>query len=329
MFKIKKNEYFNFFEGSGNFYKGNLHTHSTRSDGRKTPEEVVQEYKSRGYSFIALTDHDVYTDMPELESKDFLVLPGIELRTTESTTGLISKIGYHMLSYHFVAVKHDYKNSESIPHDREQEYITDYPEGTDIKEAAKEIYGYYKDRGHFIVLAHPEWSRAFDHDCDGFDDIIAMEVFNDHCQKHLINGISEHQWDYLLMTGQPMWGLAVDDYHNKGDEGFGGWIYVKSDTLSRESIAKSIVEGRFYASTGPEFHELYIKDGVLHVKCSPVKKIVMMVFYKKNMSIDAPQNETLTEGKFELPQKAFKYLRVVLIDEQGRRAWSNPVYIEG
>ena len=40
-----------------NRLKINLHTHTTRSDGAKTPEEVAEIYKKAGYDVIAITDH--------------------------------------------------------------------------------------------------------------------------------------------------------------------------------------------------------------------------------------------------------------------------------
>ena len=42
----------------GNCYKGNLHIHTTLSDGEKTPEEIKDVYKNNGYSFVAITDHN-------------------------------------------------------------------------------------------------------------------------------------------------------------------------------------------------------------------------------------------------------------------------------
>ncbi len=45
------------FSAPGQFYRGNLHTHSTRSDGILEPAEVCRRYKAEGYDFIALTDH--------------------------------------------------------------------------------------------------------------------------------------------------------------------------------------------------------------------------------------------------------------------------------
>ena len=44
---------------SGNFYKANLHCHTTLSDGRLTPEEIKELYKSQGYSIVAYTDHNI------------------------------------------------------------------------------------------------------------------------------------------------------------------------------------------------------------------------------------------------------------------------------
>ncbi len=62
-----------------NFYKANLHCHSTVSDGRKTPEELKEMYLNQGYSIIAYTDHDVLIGHGELSDDKFLALNGYEL----------------------------------------------------------------------------------------------------------------------------------------------------------------------------------------------------------------------------------------------------------
>ena len=41
------------------WWKGNLHTHTLWSDGDDYPEMVVDWYKSRGYDFLALSDHNI------------------------------------------------------------------------------------------------------------------------------------------------------------------------------------------------------------------------------------------------------------------------------
>lgn len=45
------------FARAGRFWRGNLHTHSTRSDGRLSPEAVVEFYRDAGYDFLMLSDH--------------------------------------------------------------------------------------------------------------------------------------------------------------------------------------------------------------------------------------------------------------------------------
>jgi hypothetical protein len=48
--------------GGPKFWKGNLHTHSLWSDGDDFPEMIADWYKTRGYHFLALTDHNVQSD---------------------------------------------------------------------------------------------------------------------------------------------------------------------------------------------------------------------------------------------------------------------------
>lgn len=38
--------------------KGQLHAHTTMSDGRLTPQETADEYARLGFHFLAITDHD-------------------------------------------------------------------------------------------------------------------------------------------------------------------------------------------------------------------------------------------------------------------------------
>ena len=47
---------------TGNFYKSNLHCHTTMSDGQKTPEEIKELYMKKGYSIVAYTDHACHGD---------------------------------------------------------------------------------------------------------------------------------------------------------------------------------------------------------------------------------------------------------------------------
>lgn len=44
------------------FWKGNLHTHSLWSDGDDFPEMIAEWYKTHGYHFLTLSDHNVLSD---------------------------------------------------------------------------------------------------------------------------------------------------------------------------------------------------------------------------------------------------------------------------
>ena len=58
-------------------YRANFHLHTTRSDGRRTPEEAAKLYKSMGYDILAITDHRKVTEINPPEG--LLLMPGIEL----------------------------------------------------------------------------------------------------------------------------------------------------------------------------------------------------------------------------------------------------------
>src|ERR1035437_3690271 len=59
--------------------KGNLHTHTTESDGRRPPQEVADDYAARGYDFLMLSDHDKLTHPSRVESHGMVMIPGNEI----------------------------------------------------------------------------------------------------------------------------------------------------------------------------------------------------------------------------------------------------------
>ena len=59
--------------------KGGLHCHTTRSDGRGTPEEVERLHARHGYDFLALTDHNFYNYADYAPEAGLLIVPGMEI----------------------------------------------------------------------------------------------------------------------------------------------------------------------------------------------------------------------------------------------------------
>jgi hypothetical protein len=64
--------------------KGCLHIHTTSSDGKLTPQEAADAYESRGYDFIAFTDHDYllkpnYREVLNEVKSDMIIFHGVEI----------------------------------------------------------------------------------------------------------------------------------------------------------------------------------------------------------------------------------------------------------
>ena len=54
-----------------NWYRANMHCHSTVSDGYYSPEAIKEAYKNMGYSIVAYTDHEIIRTHNELTDDEF------------------------------------------------------------------------------------------------------------------------------------------------------------------------------------------------------------------------------------------------------------------
>ena len=68
-----------------NFYKANLYARSNNSDGRLSPEELKNTYKSKGYSVLAITDDEPVNEKA-LSEEDFLVMSGFAFGAKSENT---------------------------------------------------------------------------------------------------------------------------------------------------------------------------------------------------------------------------------------------------
>lgn len=61
-----------------------LHTHSTKSDGTYTPNQLLQEAENKGIEILSITDHETVDAYYEIDKKNFsgVIIPGIELSTS-------------------------------------------------------------------------------------------------------------------------------------------------------------------------------------------------------------------------------------------------------
>ena len=68
-----------------NWYRANMHCHTTISDGHYTPAEIKKAYMDMGYSIVAYTDHELICEHNELTDDKFLAITSSEFSITDSS----------------------------------------------------------------------------------------------------------------------------------------------------------------------------------------------------------------------------------------------------
>lgn len=307
------------FGKPGTFYRGNLHTHSTRSDGKRTPEQVVNDYRSRGYDFISLTDHFLpasrfregesgfvsVADMRKFDQEGFVTIPGAELHGPAMENGEM---------WHFLAVGLPLDFAELRP-----------------GESGPEVARRAADAGAFVALAHPYWNAASEVDALSVADFIdAVEIYNHTTEVQVKRGSGLHQAEVLLAKGHRLGLYAADDAHFNHPRGtftdaFGGWIHVKAESLSPGALLAALKAGEFYSSTGPEIHNIEIDNDTIRIGCSPVEDIIVSGLGAK---FQRAHDSSLVELEAPLPDPTTSpYVRVTIVDADGHTAWSNPIWL--
>ncbi|HFD40237.1 MAG TPA: phosphotransferase [Anaerolineae bacterium] len=289
------------FTQPGRWFKGCLHVHSTASDGRLAPDEVLAWYRQRGYHFVALTDHDVWTQGRTF-SDGFITLSGIEIEGMDPQRGLFHLVGLGLRR----------------PPDL-------HGAGASMQTAINRL----READGRVVIAHPYWSGQRSADLLDLSGCFGLEVFNGGCEVDDAKGFSAVHWDDLLAAGRRLWGVASDDAHwRRGDHDAGlGWVWVRAAALTAPAILEALEQGRFYASGGPEIRDFRLDGGRVYARCSPVTTVDFIGDGHRSRRLTAPPGETMTEAGIPL-KKGQRYVRLACRDEAGRWAWSNPIFLD-
>ncbi len=304
-----------FFTAAGKFYRGNLHTHSTRSDGALDPAEVCRRYQAEGYDFIALTDHFLglfnypITDTTACRNEEFTTIMGAELHTGTMENG-------HL--WHLVAVG---LPSDFIP--------PDAPHFRPVKgsESAASIAQRARDAGAFVAIVHPHWSGLTEADARSITAAHAIETYNHGCVVDNDRGEGFLTLEHLLNEGHRLNLIATDDAHFNTSDFFGGWVMVKTAENTPEALLDALKAGAFYSSTGPEIIDIRITKDSIEVDCTPVVNILVQ---GQGPPMAKLREETMTTGQVSLERLAGSpWIRITIIDRAGKRAWSNPIWIDG
>jgi hypothetical protein len=295
------------FGQSGRFYRGNLHTHSTRSDGRLEPAAVVATYRERGYDFLALTDHFMarfgfpITDTREFRTADFTTLLGAELHAPQIETGEV----WHLLGV-------------GLPLD----FAPPQPDETGPMLAVRAAAA-----GAFVGLAHPAWYTLMLSDALSVESAHAVEVYNNNCSVEDDRGESFHFYEMLLAKGRRLLAYAADDahFHPNQPDAFGGWVRVWAEDLAPEAILAGLKAGHYFSSQGPELHSINLEDDQITIECSPCQVVIVS---GSSPHAAVQRGSDITQCTLRLRPRMGPYLRVSIIDAAGKRAWSNPIWRE-
>jgi len=292
------------FSLPGRFWKGNIHTHSTLSDGVRAPAEVCATYRDAGYDFLALTDHFMakygypVADTRGFRAPGFTTLIGAELHAPATGLGEL---------WHILAV--------GLPLDFAP--LAEGETGPDI--AARAIAA-----GAFVAIPHPGWYALTAEDAATLPGAHAVEVYNHTSALRTARGDGAYLADQLLAAGRRCTLLAVDDAHFACDDAFGGWLMVRAEANEPEALLAALKAGAFYATQGPQLHAVEWGAESVEISCSEATSIMVL-----GRGSRAAQSVAAGQTRAVLPLERVApggYARVVVADAAGRCAWGNPVW---
>lgn len=297
--------------------KGGLHCHTTRSDGRVAPDEVIRLHHANGYDFLAITDHRYYNYINFAPEIPMTIIPGMEY---DDTFERDESGGFRC--FHTVCIGPAREDGNGY----EQDERLDSGTATD-----QEGYQLYLDDIHakknLTIYCHPEWSSTPARYFEKLKGNFAMEIWNSGCVIEDDMDADAAYWDELLGQGQKIFGVATDDGH-AANHHCKGWVMVNAEN-NINSILKSLETGAFYSSCGPEIFDFYVENGVAHVECSAAWKIRFHCDRHPTRIVRDAEGQ-LTHAEFDVKgnwPNMYSYIRAVVIDKDGRYAWTNPIFL--
>jgi len=292
------------WEKQGNWYKGNLHTHTDNSDGALSIEELIEIYKQHDYDFLGITDHNKLTNLDKFKKGGMLLIPGEEITSPGKT-----EAGQN---YHIVVLN-------------PQKEI-------DLKKcvSTQAIINEGKMVGGEVIIPHPYWSGCTNEELFSLTGYLGIEIYNSLSDCFVGKGYALTHWDALLNKGRKILGIASDDCHHKLEgkilrDTANAFIMVKVDNLDVESIMEAVKAGDFYSSNGPEIKNISIQNDSVIIQTSPVKGINIIADTCKGRCLIAEDNDFLTEVIYKLKGNE-EYIRIECYDENHRWAWSQPFF---
>ena len=306
------------------WFKGNLHTHTNKSDGDSSPETVVDWYSKNKYDFLVLSDHNHLTILDSDQTK-LLLIPGEEITLNLPYTIHVNAIGI-------------------------KKVIEPTIRPTKVKTLQANIDNIINSGG-LAEINHPNFRWALNEkDLVQIRGAHFIEVFNGNYNTHNYGGGGkksvEEMWDEMLSKKIKIWGVAVDDSHHFKEE-FAphrhnpgrGWVEVFSKDLSEKNILDSMRNGNFYFSNGVKFKNISFNKEKIELSISgdyfnKGLSNSLVTDSKYTTQLISNDGEIIEEVdgksvKFNLIKKNqnYTYFRTKTISSTGSIGWTQPIFI--
>ncbi len=298
--------------------KGNIHTHTTESDGDASPEHVAEWYKQHEYDFLVISDHNHLTVLDDAANHpdDWpYLLPGEEVT---------SRLFGNTVPVHVNAIGID---SVVEPSEEESARVTLIENIDRIRKA-----------GGLPSINHPNYMWALD-----TEDIVvsknawAVEVYNGHPGSNTYGrggkASVEQMWDAALTAGNRIFGVATDDSHHYHESSpllanpGRGWIVVRAEKLDRPELMAAMSEGDFYSSSGVVIGEMKNNADEIVLEMEPYDgELFTTVFTGENGKVLAEEHGAT--ARFEPPAGQSYVRATVHSSRESYRAWTQPVFLD-
>ena len=296
------------------WFKGNLHAHSTESDGDSSPRKVVEWYRDHGYDWLALTDHNVRTVLSPEDTPD---------RSPVVLTG--EEVTVQMPGQDTVVVVQGVNISKVVEPINAGDVLSTVQANVDaiVDSGGLPCLMVLYDRPGFRPESIQEITGA-----------PLLEVYNVKGTMDVRKDTSapshEDIWDLLLSSGKVVYGVATDDAHHFKEFGLekvnpgGAWVMLRAQELSTASIISSLSSGDFYASTGVVIQTLETTAERISLEISPVPGETYSTAFVGHGGAQLEQRSGTRAGyRFRGGEG---YARAVVDSSSGSRAWTQPVF---
>ncbi len=316
------------------WYKGNLHCHSTQSDGTSSPVEVAQYYKASGYDFLGISDHNQYTPVETYAAAaGILGIPCCEYTGQEAchvlAAGVTEAVAPNLVKEDmWERAKPDEALALKSARQPELKKVLILQDGIDKTLSA----------GGIPIICHPSWQWAYDHqDVAKLQHCTHFELCNasPDCNSFPLPGRSflEDMWDALLSDGVRLIGMAADDAHRHSlpystrvPIGGSGWNMVKAPELTETHILQAIKQGHCYASTGVVLADYRVlADRIsVQVKVHQQEKTCIQFFGRNGREL---QTDYASQAEYQFAGDE-TYVRCRIASTAGVWAWTQPVFLD-